>query len=189
MSSSEADAAEGSPATPGKAIDAQEHEPRLKYEALDSGSPRAQTLHSAITRLCVSDKVLAVGRRDGSVQLLDHLGNQASGGGEPLRRTASLPSTPPCRHRHSRSPRVGARQGHFPSLSCAPLQVREFREHSREVTDLSFDGGAEFLASGSADGTVAVRLPSWHASSALPACLPMLLVEQQGGDWPERRSL
>ncbi|EFN59982.1 hypothetical protein CHLNCDRAFT_133107 [Chlorella variabilis] len=93
MSSSEADAAEGSPATPGKAIDAQEHEPRLKYEALDSGSPRAQTLHSAITRLCVSDKVLA---------------------------------------------------------------VREFREHSREVTDLSFDGGAEFLASGSADRTVAV---------------------------------
>ena len=31
------------------------------------------------------------------------------------------------------------------------------REHSREVTDLCFDEQAEYLASASSDGTVAVR--------------------------------
>lgn len=57
--------------------DALEEEPRLKYNSLGAESPRAAVSAAApATRLCVSDKVLAVGHRDGSVQLMDHLGNQ-----------------------------------------------------------------------------------------------------------------
>lgn len=37
------------------------------------------------------------------------------------------------------------------------MQVKVLREHSREVTDLCFDEQAEYLASASSDGTVAVR--------------------------------
>ena len=53
-----------------------EEEPRLKYAPLvASESPRTPALAPA-TRLCVSDKVLAVGHQDGTVRLLDHLGNE-----------------------------------------------------------------------------------------------------------------
>lgn len=55
-----------------------EEEPRLRYGHLVSESPGAAPAAAPTTRLCVSDKVLAVGRRDGTVQLLDHLGNKAS---------------------------------------------------------------------------------------------------------------
>ena len=54
---------------------AQEEEPRLKYGPLGVESPRASPVLAA-TRLAVSDKVLAVGHLNGSVQLLDHLGDQ-----------------------------------------------------------------------------------------------------------------
>ena len=56
----------------------QEEEPRLRYGPLGSESPRATATPTSACRLCVSDKVLAVGRQDGSVQLLDHLGDQVS---------------------------------------------------------------------------------------------------------------
>ena len=83
----------------------QEHEPRLRYGPLGSESPResAKPQHAAspATRLCVSDKVLAVGHRDGSVQLLDHLGNQARAGVRPMapQRPRGLlsPAVPPLR--------------------------------------------------------------------------------------------
>jgi hypothetical protein len=56
----------------------QEEEPRLRYGPLGSESPRAAGAPASACRLCVSDKVLAVGHQDGSVQLLDHLGDQVS---------------------------------------------------------------------------------------------------------------
>ncbi|KAI3429426.1 hypothetical protein D9Q98_005520 [Chlorella vulgaris] len=93
-----------SPAGPG------EEEPRLRYGSLDADAPYRPS-QSTTTRLCVSDKVLAVGHRDGTVELLDHLGNQ----------------------------------------------VKAFTEHTREVTDLSFDATSEYLASSSADGSLALH--------------------------------
>ena len=42
-----------------------------------------------------------------------------------------------------------------PAPTCC-LQVRLYKEHSKEVTDLCFDGPAEYLASCSADGSAAV---------------------------------
>ena len=53
-----------------------EEEPRLRYGPLGDESPRARPAPPGATRLAVSDKVLAVGHRDGSVRLLDHLGDQ-----------------------------------------------------------------------------------------------------------------
>lgn len=73
-----------------------EEEPRLKYNPLGGESPRAAAgAGKPATRLCVSDKVLAVGHRDGSVQLLDHLGNQVRWG-TPARRL--MPSRRRRRH-------------------------------------------------------------------------------------------
>ncbi len=78
---------------------AAEEEPRLKYSLLGGESPRAAANGAApATKLCVSDKVLAVGHRDGSVQLLDHLGNQVgwerSEGGPPLQGGTSGSANP-----------------------------------------------------------------------------------------------
>ncbi|KAL4447636.1 hypothetical protein ABPG75_004855 [Micractinium tetrahymenae] len=87
-----------------------EEEPRLKYGPLGADSPRVAAVSATASRLAVSDKVLAVGHRDGAVHLLSHQGDQ----------------------------------------------VRSFKEHSGEVTDLCFDDSAEYLASASSDGTVAV---------------------------------
>jgi hypothetical protein len=39
------------------------------------------------------------------------------------------------------------------------LQIKCFKEHSAGVTDISFDATAEYLASCSADGTIAVCSP------------------------------
>ena len=50
-----------------------------------------------------------------------------------------------------------------PTCLCAAaqphlaLQVRVFREHGGEVTDLCFDDSTEYLTSAAADGSVAVR--------------------------------
>lgn len=102
-----------SPAGPG------EEEPRLRYGSLDADAPYRPS-QSTTTRLCVSDKVLAVGHRDGTVELLDHLGNQVGPGSRlkaprhrldgacsPARRLAApnarCPSLSACRSRHSRS--------------------------------------------------------------------------------------
>lgn len=83
--------------------DALEEEPRLKYNSLGAESPRAAASAAApATRLCVSDKVLAVGHRDGSVQLLDHLGNQvgwARTEGGPTQQGGRSAVANPCRRR------------------------------------------------------------------------------------------
>lgn len=55
-----------------------EDEPRLRYVPLGTEGAAAPAASPA-TRLSASDKVLAVGHRDGSVTLLDHLGNQVRG--------------------------------------------------------------------------------------------------------------
>lgn len=70
------------PGANGARPEVEEEEPRLRYGPLGSESPRATGAPTNACRLCVSDKVLAVGHRDGSVQLLDHLGDQVrrSGG-------------------------------------------------------------------------------------------------------------
>lgn len=61
-----------------------------------------------------------------------------------------------------------------PPAAPRSQQVKLFKEHRREVTDLSFDDGAEFLASGAADGSLAVRSlslafqsHSWAAAAAV----------------------
>ena len=54
---------------------------------------------------------------------------------------------------------------------CEWVQVKVVREHSREVTDLCFDEQAEYLASASADGTVAVRRPRRPAHAGPPLCV------------------
>jgi WD40 repeat protein len=46
---------------------------------------------------------------------------------------------------------------HTPAPLYDLLQIKVFKEHAREVTDLSFDASGEFLASGAADGTIAVH--------------------------------
>lgn len=86
------------------AQDALEEEPRLKYSPLGGESPRAAaSAGTPATRLCVSDKVLAVGHRDGSVQLLDHLGNQVRWAGReagaPLQQRRRRHRNPCCRCR------------------------------------------------------------------------------------------
>jgi WD40 repeat protein len=131
-----------SPAGPG------EEEPRLRYGSLDADAPHRPS-QSTTTRLCVSDKVLAVGHRDGTVELLDHLGNQVGPG--------SRLKAPRHRLDGACSParRLAAPTARCPSLFC--LQVKAFKEHTREVTDLSFDATSEYLASSSADGSLALH--------------------------------
>ena len=73
----------------------QEEEPRLRYGPLGSESPRAARTPTNACRLCVSDKVLAVGHQDGSVQLLDHLGDQVSREGARYWPAAGSWSCPP----------------------------------------------------------------------------------------------
>jgi len=53
-----------------------EEEPRLKYSAI---SCKSILLKDSATKLCVSDKVLALGTSNGAVFLLDYDGNQVGG--------------------------------------------------------------------------------------------------------------
>ncbi|GAB4813865.1 hypothetical protein N2152v2_000911, partial [Parachlorella kessleri] len=52
-----------------------EAEPRLKYQGFDGDLPTLLRTREA-TRLCVSDKILALGTTTGSVHLLDYSGNE-----------------------------------------------------------------------------------------------------------------
>lgn len=52
-----------------------EEEPRLKYQRLDGDVPSVLKAHAA-SRLCVSDKMLALGTQNGGVHLLDYAGNE-----------------------------------------------------------------------------------------------------------------
>lgn len=55
--------------------DAEEEEPRLKYQRL--GSDVTELLgKNAATCLCVSDKILALGTSSGTVHILDYSGNE-----------------------------------------------------------------------------------------------------------------
>ena len=52
-----------------------EEEPRLKYQRL--GCDVAELLgNNAATCLCVSDKILALGTHNGTVHVLDYIGNE-----------------------------------------------------------------------------------------------------------------
>ena len=67
---------EGDTAT---AAEAEEEEPRLKYQRL--GASVTEILEEArSTCLCVSDKILALGTHDGSVHVLDVSGNEVGSG-------------------------------------------------------------------------------------------------------------
>ena len=64
------------------------------------------------------------------------------------------------------------------------LQVRLYKEHSKEVTDLCFDGSAEYLASCSADGSAAVSDAAGSAGQAptsivllAPFAMPVVMPE------------
>lgn len=50
------------------------------------------------------------------------------------------------------------------------MQVQSFKQHAREVTDLCFDEQAEHLASGAADGSIAVRPCGRPAAGAARTC-------------------
>lgn len=55
--------------------DAEEEEPRLKYQRL--GSDVTELLgKNAATCLCISDKILALGTSSGMVHILDYSGNE-----------------------------------------------------------------------------------------------------------------
>lgn len=142
-------------------VPAGEEEPRLRYGPLIVESPRPTATGPASTRLAVSDKVLAVGDRDGQVHLLSHQGDQVRA--IELRRGSIAPSTlqTPAATAAAATPAATA----APNCPSAIPQVRSFHEHSGEVTDLCFDDSAEHLASASSDGTVVV--------SACPALVPL----------------
>ena len=53
----------------------QEQEPRLKYERFGSDVPCILGKQAA-TRLCVSDKILALGTQNGTVHVMDYDGNE-----------------------------------------------------------------------------------------------------------------
>lgn len=53
----------------------QEQEPRLKYERFGSDVPDILDKQAA-TRLCISDKNLALGAHNGTVYVLDYDGNE-----------------------------------------------------------------------------------------------------------------
>jgi WD40 repeat protein len=136
-----------------------EPEPRLKYARFgsdeDNDSTQSQPLSSPCSRLVVSDKLLAVGHQNGAVTLLDTcLGTQV---GARLGSTCRVMLVP-----------LLQSDGDVP-LHILMLQVRVFREHSREITDLGFDDSSDYLASASSDGTVAVSMLGaasfWHSGS------------------------
>lgn len=63
------------PTETAEAADAEEEEPRLKYQRL--GSDVTELLgKNAATCLCVSDKILALGTSSGTVHILDYSGNE-----------------------------------------------------------------------------------------------------------------
>jgi hypothetical protein len=60
-------------------LDDAEEEPRLKYQRL--GCDVAELLgNNAATCLCVSDKILALGTHNGTVHVLDYIGNEVGRG-------------------------------------------------------------------------------------------------------------
>lgn len=57
----------------------EEHEPRLKYHRLGSDADTDSLLaEDAATCLCVSDKLLALGTKNGTVCILDYSGDKVS---------------------------------------------------------------------------------------------------------------
>lgn len=88
-------------------------------------------------------------------------GCSAGSGRGPIRLVQRAPPPPSrvCRRRR-RLRRLNRSSSNQPNR---PTQVMLFKEHKREVTDLSFDDNAEFLASGAADGSLAVRSLCWTA--------------------------
>ena len=109
-----------------------EDEPRLKYQRLGSSVPEVLEKTSA-SCLCVSEKILALGTHGGSVHVLDVSGNEVSGN----------------------TYENAAFEGSY-TLKTGLMQVKSFPAHKAVVNDISFDEEAEFIASSSDDGSVAV---------------------------------
>ena len=62
----------------------EEHEPRLKYHRLGSDADADSLLaEDAATCLCVSDKLLALGTKSGTVLILDYSGDKVEHNGWP----------------------------------------------------------------------------------------------------------
>ena len=77
-------------------------EPRLKFQRVEGSVPALLRRHQA-TRLVVSDKVLALGTKAGSVHVLDYDGNEVGEGRRGSSPAASsspssrrAPGVPPC---------------------------------------------------------------------------------------------
>jgi len=141
----------------------QEQEPRLKYERFRSDVPAILDKQAA-TRLCVSDKILALGTQNGTVHVLDYDGNEvrctarAQQGPTPLSSVAAPARGP-------RPLRLWLLCNYL-RLPCS--QIKCYREHGGAVTDLSFDASAENLASCASDGSLAV------SATAELGCVPPL---------------
>jgi WD40 repeat protein len=123
-----------------------ENEPRLSYAAFGADVP-AIVAADSVTRLCVSDKVLALGTESGQVHILDLEGNKV----------------PKIDYIHSNNIRVvflfciAPRQASYVVvLLLCLLQIKTYTEHTTAITDLSFDENAENLASSSSDGSIVV---------------------------------
>ncbi len=128
-----------------------EEEPRLKYQRLEADTGDL-LLETEAACLCVSEKMLALGTRDGTVHLLDYDGNE-------------VPSSPSLNNQSnlimclltipvscaSLLLVMVLASGHGQTTACCP-QVRCFQAHKGPVNDLCFDETAEFVGSCSDDG-------------------------------------
>lgn len=114
----------------------EEDEPRLKYQRLGAEAEELLVDEKAVC-LCVSDKLLALGLSKGSVHLLDYEGNEVC---------------MPCMYCSS----LGKIRKNRRLQHQARMQVKRFRSHGKQVNCICFDKNAEFVASCSSDGTVAV---------------------------------
>lgn len=138
-----------------------EQEPRLTYGRFGADVPNILATEAAC-RLCVSDKVLALGTKDGAVHLLDYDGNKVRAcnlGELILIGFLALVNLGTCcvagLHGAWLCHSYCGSEGRVP---LCLVQIKSYREHKGPVTDLSFDASAESLASSSSDGSIAVSV-------------------------------
>lgn len=110
--------------------------PVLKYDRLVGSVPGLVARCHAVTSLCLSDKILALGTAAGSVHVLDYEGHEVKWAGTNL-----LYIRPACSAKLS---------------NCLQVLTLCHTHHKGAVNELSFDSEGEFLASCSEDGTVVV---------------------------------
>ena len=149
----------------------EEHEPRLKYHRLGADAEADSLLaEDAATCLCVSDKLLALGTKSGTVLILDYSGDKVEHGGWTMLFIHCLLQRMHCLLQRSLQ---AATPWLWPQCHCCItvpwlVQVNQFNVHKGAVHDLSFDETVEFVASCSEDCTVQVSCLSC-TSPTMPA--------------------